>query len=62
MKLLRTLVVFLVGMIVGYTVRSWDVELPAEVAKYAEQIDEMRDSKERLESEIARLRKLVKEE
>ncbi len=61
MKLVRTIVVFAFGMIAGYAMRSWDVELPEEIAKYAEQIDDMRDSKEQLEAEISRLRKLVNE-
>ena len=61
MKLIRTIVVFVLGMSAGYAMKSWDVKLPAEFAKYAEQIDEMRNNKEQLESEIARLRQLVKE-
>ena len=59
MKLLRTVIVFVAGLIIGYTVRAWDIDLPDQVAGYADQIDRMKEDKARLEKEIERLRKIV---
>ena len=59
MKLVRTVVVFALGIVVGYTMRTWNIELPEQVEGYAQQIESMRDDKARLEAELKKLRKLI---
>ena len=59
MKLLRTAIVFVLGMVVGYTMRTWNIELPEQVQGYVQQIESMKDDKARLEAELKKLRELI---
>ena len=66
MKLIRTVIAFMLGMVVGYAVKAWDVELPQDIQAYANKlesysgkIEDFRKDKQRLEAEIERLKKLV---
>ena len=61
MKLIRNLIAFALGVIVGYAIRSWDIELPEEIQSYAQQLEDMKQDKERLQTELERLRQLVKD-
>ena len=61
MKLIRTLIAFALGVVVGYAIRAWDIQLPDEVAAYAHRLEEMKQDKARLEAELSRLRRLVGE-
>ncbi len=66
MKLIRTVIAFMLGMVVGYAVKAWDVELPQDIRAYADKIEsysgkieDFRKDRQRLEAEIERLKKLV---
>ncbi len=69
MRLIRTLLAFAFGVVVGYTIRAWDIQLPDDVASYAQKLEQMNADRERLQTKLARLqaelvrlRKLVGEE
>lgn len=69
MKLIRTVIAFMLGTVVGYAVKAWDVELPQDIRAYTDKIEsysgkieEFRKDKQRLEAEIERLKKLVPSE
>jgi cell division protein FtsB len=62
MKIIRTLIAFVLGMAVGYALHAWNVELPQEVRSYAQQIEKMKKDKEALQAELERLRKLTGKE
>ena len=62
MRLIRTLLAFAFGVVVGYTIRAWDIQLPGDVAAYAQRLEQMKQDKARLEAELTRLRKLVGQE
>ena len=69
MRLIRTVIIFVAGMIVGYAVSAWDIELPEQVQGYVQQVEDlrgdfekMRDKKELLEAEVERLQKLVEDQ
>ena len=62
MKLIRTVIAFVLGIAVGYALKAWDVELPEEVRtyaakieSYADDIEKMGKEKEKLEAEVKRL-------
>ena len=59
MKLLRTAIVFVLGIVVGYTMRTWNIELPEQVQGYVQQIESMKGDKARLEAELKKLRELI---
>ena len=66
MKLIRTVIAFALGMVVGYMVKALDVELPADIRvytdkieSYAGQIEEFRKDNQRLEAEVERLKKML---
>ena len=69
MRLIRTVISFVAGMIVGYAVSDWDIELPEQMHGYVQQLEDlrgdfekMRDKKELLEAEVERLQKLVEDQ
>lgn len=62
MRLIRTLIAFALGVVVGYTIRAWDIQLPDDLASYVQKLEQMKQDKERLEVELVRLRKLVGDE
>jgi len=68
MKLIRTVITFVLGLIVGYMVKAMDVELPEDIRvytdkleSYAGQIEEFRKDKQRLEAEVERLKKMLED-
>ena len=62
MKLIRTLLAFAFGVLVGYTIRAWDIQLPDDVASYVQKLEQMTQDKENLQAELARLRSLIGEQ
>lgn len=62
MRLIRTLLAFAFGVVVGYTIKAWDIQLPDDVASYADKLEQMNADRERLQAELERLRKLVGEQ
>ena len=68
MKLIRTVITFVLGLIVGYMVKAMDVELPEDIRvytdkleSYAGQIEEFRKDKQRLETKIKHLKKMLED-
>jgi len=62
MRLIRTLLAFAFGVIVGYAIRAWDIQLPDDVAAYAQKLEQLNADREKLQAELVRLRKLVGQE
>ena len=62
MKLIRALLAFAFGVLVGYTIRAWDIQLPDDVASYVQKLEQMKQDKENLQAELARLRSLIGEQ
>lgn len=62
MKLIRALLAFAFGVLVGYTIRAWDIQLPDDVASYVQRLEQMKQDKDHLEAELARLRRLIGEQ